>query len=126
MGMRDQDAGADRLSRREMITAVAGAATALAWAGPTSAARRLGPSDKVNLAVIGAGGKGADNMAKLTGQNIVAACDVDFEHVAAALTDKQGKIKPEREVLKAAYDKTQRYSDYRRMFDARKDIDAVI
>ena len=38
------------------------------------AGRRLGPSDKVNLAVIGAGGKGADNMAKLTGQNIVASC----------------------------------------------------
>jgi predicted dehydrogenase len=109
-----------------MITAVAGAATALAWAGPTFAARKLGPNDKVNLAVIGAGGKGADNMAKLTGQNIVASCDVDYDHVLAALTDRQGKVKPEREALKAAYDKAPRYADYRRMFDARKDIDAVI
>jgi predicted dehydrogenase len=110
------------LTRRGLIASVAAAA----FAAPALAAPRRRPSDKVNLAVIGAGGKGADNMLRLTGQNIVAACDVDFDHVLAALYDKQGALRPGRQALKDAYDKAERYADYRRMFDARKDIDAVV
>ncbi|HET6969801.1 MAG TPA: Gfo/Idh/MocA family oxidoreductase [Phenylobacterium sp.] len=96
-------------------------------AGPAlSAARRLSPSDRVNIAVIGAGGQGSANMAKLTDQNIVATADVDYDHVAKALVDKQGALRPDRQALKAAYDKAERFTDYRRMLDARKDIDAVL
>ena len=82
--------------------------------------RRRSPGDRVNVAVIGAGGMGASNMAKLTSQNIVAMCDVDMAHVAKSVAD------PKRAVLKAAYDKADKYADYRRMFDARKDVDAVL
>ena len=64
---------------REGITRRAwlGGAAALAMPG-VAGARRIGANDRVNLAVIGAGGMGAQNMTRLTGQNIVAAADVDF------------------------------------------------
>lgn len=83
-------------------------------------ARRRGPGDRVNVAVIGAGGMGAANMQHLTTENIVAMADPDMAHVATSLTD------PARAPLKAAYDRAAKYGDYRRMFDARKDIDAVV
>ncbi len=43
--------------------------------------RRSGP---LNLGVIGVGGRGADNLAGVAGENIVALCDVDATHLAAA------------------------------------------
>jgi len=117
---------ADRagFTRRGLMGAAAGTA-ALALAGP-ALARRLSPSDKVNIAVIGAGGKGADNMLRLTSQNIVATVDVDYDHVRKSLVDKTGQVPAYKQPLKAAYDKAARFDDYRRMFDAQKDIDAVL
>lgn len=116
----------DGLTRRGLVAAVGGAAAG-ALAGPVlGAARPLKPGDRVNLAVIGAGGQGASNMSKLTGQNIVATADVDYEHVLHALQDGKGQIRPERQALKDAYDKAQRFTDYRRMLDERKDIEAVL
>jgi predicted dehydrogenase len=115
-------------SRRALL---GGAAATAAWmALPTRASAQKiakpGAGARVNVAVIGAGGKGADDMAALTSQNIVAACDVDFERVARQMLDKSGAVKPERVALKAAYDSAERYSDYRQMFDKRKDIEAVL
>jgi predicted dehydrogenase len=118
--------GLVQATRRDVVTAMAGTA-ASALAGPAMAGRRRPRSgDKVNLAVIGAGGQGAANMAKLTGQNIVATTDVDYDHVHSALTTKAGVLRPDRAALKAAYDKARRYTDYRRMFDAEKHLDAVV
>ncbi|MBI1200200.1 MAG: gfo/Idh/MocA family oxidoreductase [Phenylobacterium sp.] len=117
--------GSSRLgavTRRSLLGAAAGAVAAPALA----AARKLAPSDKVNVAMIGAGGKGASNAGKLLSQNIVAVCDVDFEHVRRGLSDKAGNIRPEWKAVKDAYDRAERFGDYRRMLDARKDIDAVV
>ena len=123
------DSAVGGLSRRTLLGAAAASAAGLVLPAPASAKapRRIAPSDRVNVAVIGAGGMGAQNMAKLTGQNIVALADVDYERVAAsAFSDWGGKPLPEREPLRAAYEKAQRFADYRRMFDTRKDIDAVV
>jgi len=120
--------GVDRVgfTRRGLMGAAAGTA-ALALAGPgLAAARRLSPSDRVNVAVIGAGGKGADNMLRLLSQNVVATVDVDYEHVRKSLVDKTGNVPAYKQPLKDAYDKAARFDDYRRMFDAQKDIDAVL
>lgn len=113
------------LTRRDWLGGAAATAGLLAIPGQ-AAARRLRPSDRVNVAVIGAGGMGAQNMAKLTSQNIVALADVDFDHVAKSFVDNKGVARPEMQPLKAAYDRAARFADYRRMFDARKDIDAVV
>ena len=114
------------LTRRGALTGMAVTAVASASTRALGAARTLAASDRVNVAVIGAGGQGAANMTKLTSQNIVATADVDYDHVLKALSDRQGALLPARAPLKAAYDAAERFGDYRRMLDARKDIDAVV
>lgn len=112
------------VTRRGLLgTAAAAAAFASQAFGQT---RRLAPSDRVNIAVIGAGGQGSANMTKLTSQNIVATADADYDHVHGSLLDRDGKIAPSKQALKDAYDKAERFTDYRKMLDARKDIDAVL
>ena len=114
------------LTRRDALRGVAVTAASVVGSHALAAPRRLAPSDRVNVAVIGAGGQGASNASKLTGQNIVAIADVDYAHVLKALSDKQGGLLPARVPLKQAYDRAERFDDYRRMLDARKDIDAVV
>lgn len=109
------------IDRRSWLGGAAALAAGLS-AAPAGAQkrRRRAANDRVNVAVIGAGGMGAANMERLTGENIVAMADPDMAHVAKAVAD------PKRAALKAAYDKAVKYADYRRMFDARKDVDAVL
>jgi predicted dehydrogenase len=69
---------------------------------------------------------GANNMAALTSQNIVALADPDFEHVARSMLNREGALRPDRELLRGAYERAEHFADYRRMFDRRRDIDAVV
>jgi len=70
------------------------------------------PSDRLNIAGIGIGGMGKNNVGRCEAENIVALCDVDFgENV--------------QEVF-AKYPDAKRYKDYRVMLDEQDDIDAVI
>ena len=79
-----------RSSRRDFLKQ--GAAAGLGfWAagGVSLGATRLAANDKLNVAIIGAGGQGAGNLANLerTGQvNIVALCDPDARRAGAAFT----------------------------------------
>lgn len=75
----------------------------------------IAPSDQLNLAAIGAGGKGASDIrnASVGGrERVMALCDVDFSAERASTTVK-------------AFPKAKLYSDYREMLDKEKDIDAV-
>jgi predicted dehydrogenase len=70
------------------------------------------PSEKLNIAGIGVGGRGADDLRELESQNIVALCDVD--DVRAADTFKR-------------YPNARKYKDFREMLDREdKNIDAVV
>ncbi len=74
----------------------------------------MAPSDQLNLAAIGAGGKGRSDIrnASVDGRERVAAlCDVDFSGSAASSVE--------------AFPDAKIYHDYRKMLDAEKDIDAV-
>ncbi|RFS17860.1 Gfo/Idh/MocA family protein [Emticicia sp. C21] len=74
----------------------------------------ISPSDQLNLAAIGSGGKGRSDItnASVKGrERVVALCDVDFSG-SAAQTVKQ-------------FPNAKLYADYREMFDKEKDIDAV-
>jgi len=116
-------------TRRDFVATGAAALGALSFSDLAEAAprkRKRSPSDLVNIAIIGAGGMGAQNATNLVSQNIVALADPDFEHVAAAFLDDKGQPNPERVALKAKYDVAAKYADYRRMFDTQKDIDAVV
>jgi len=70
------------------------------------------PSEKLDIACIGVGGKGFDNVRNVMSENIVALCDVDTERGADAF-----KMFP----------KAKQYRDYRVLFDKEeKNIDAVV
>ena len=64
----------------------------------------------LSFAVIGAGGRGVDNITDLRSENIVALCDVDWERAAKTF---------------AKYPDVPRYKDFRIMLEKQKDIDAV-
>lgn len=74
-------------------------------------AGNIAPSEKLNIAGIGVGGMGKSNIMQLESENIVALCDVDHEY--AAETFKR-------------YPKAKVYTDFRKMLDKQKDIDAVM
>ena len=69
------------------------------------------PSEKLNIAFIGIGGQGKENLKACEGENIVALCDVDW-HYAGPVFQSHPDVK--------------RYKDFRRMLDEQKDIDAVV
>jgi predicted dehydrogenase len=72
---------------------------------------RTAPSEKLNIAGIGVGGRGASNLAAVSSENIVALCDVDEKNAAGTFR---------------RYPNAKRYRDFRRMLEKEKDIDAVI
>jgi predicted dehydrogenase len=72
------------------------------------------PSDQLNLAAIGAGGKGSSDIrnASVNGrERVVALCDVDFSGSASRSVE--------------AFPDAKLYADFRVMLDQEKDIDAV-
>ena len=71
------------------------------------------PSEKLNLAIIGIGGKGKSDARACSGENIYALCDVDFANNNA----------PE---VVSQYPKAKRYKDYRVMLEKEKSIDGVV
>ncbi len=74
----------------------------------------VAPSDQLNLAAIGAGGKGSSDIANASvngRERVVALCDVDFSGSAKASVER--------------FPKAKRYQDYREMLEKEQDIDAV-
>ncbi len=98
------------ISRREFM---GGAAAAMAFTIVPSHVLAQPPSEKLNVAAIGAGGMGAGNTraAASAGANIVALCDVDWKKA-----DESFKRFP----------KAKKYKDFRKMLDNEKSIEAVI
>ena len=66
------------ITRRRFLQGAALAGAALAGAPAYVSCRA--PSEKLNIAIIGSGGRGAANMRPMLGENIVALCDVSEEH----------------------------------------------
>ncbi|KAA3610078.1 MAG: gfo/Idh/MocA family oxidoreductase [Calditrichaeota bacterium] len=78
------------------------------------------PSDKLNIACIGVGGKGRSDMAAMLGENVVAICDVDdtqYKSTEAGYV-KQG-------IDTEVFSKAKRYKDFRVMLEKHNEIDAV-
>ena len=102
------------MSRRRFVgsAAVAAAPFLLVPRHVLGGAGNTPPSEKLNIAGIGAGGKGASDLGDVRSENIVALCDVDDER--AAETYKR-------------FDKAKRYHDFRKMLEKEdKNIDAVV
>src|SRR5680860_310184 len=102
------------ISRRNFLGATAASAIGFTVL-PSTVIAGLGhkpPSDKLNIAGIGVGGKGYTNLRNMETENIVALCDVDWDYA--------GKNAFKRWPL------AKQYMDYREMFETQKDIDAVM
>ena len=70
------------------------------------------PNNRLNVAVIGVGGRGKANWSKIPKENIVALCDVDDNRAASGYE---------------MFPKVKKFKDFRVMFDQMaKEIDAVI
>src|SRR5438034_10320211 len=82
---------------------VPGAVLALRGATP--------PSAKLNLAGIGIGGQGGHDLSQMESENLTALCDVDKNHAA--------------HIFKK-YPNAKQFTDYRKMLDEMKEIDAVV
>ena len=97
-----------RVSRRAFVGGAVGAASAMY-------VRRIsGAEDRVRVAVVGCGGRGADDLNELkpTGANIVALCDADERRAAKSFSE---------------YASARRYQDWRRMLEKEaSNIDAVV
>lgn len=81
------------------------------------------PSDTVNIAVVGAGGKGTSDMLSVMTENIVAICDVDDTQMAGTLKRYSGMGDAS---IVEKFNKATKYRDFRIMLEKEKNnIDAV-
>lgn len=138
------------VTRREFVTTAAATGAAFMIVPRHVLGRGLTPpSDLLNIAGVGIGGMGHNNMINVSSQNIVAFCDVDWSYAGKALDRLDEDIRSNQDDLaKAATDEdrakvqrhlanlqrlkdvhvpnAKRYQDYREMLDKQKDIDAVV
>jgi len=117
-----------RISRRDFL-GLAGTSTIGFAIVPRHALGGRGyqaPSDTLNLAIVGAGGRGASVMSHLLNENIVAICDVDWNRVDQSMRDRAGNIPESRATLMQRYERAKHYEDFQRMLDLQPDIDALV
>jgi predicted dehydrogenase len=104
----------NNFTRRNFIGASAATAAGLTIL-PNQVVSGLGhtpPSDKLNIAAIGVGGKGHANLKNMKSENIVALCDIDWNYASKTFEE---------------YPTAKHYKDFRIMLEEmNKDIDAVL
>jgi predicted dehydrogenase len=99
-----------QIERRTFLksSAAAGAGLMILKSGILKAGQS--PNEKLNIAAIGVGGRGADDLNGVKSENIVALCDVNTKNLAAAAEK---------------FPKAKTYEDWRKCLE-QKDIDAVV
>lgn len=97
------------ISRRRFLHA--SAAAGIATFGAPAIVRGQNLNSKLNIAIIGAGGRGGANLEGVSSENIVALCDVNADNLAAAA---------------AKYPKARQIGDFREVYDHAKEFDAVV
>ena len=100
---------APQITRRQFVRSALTAAGAAAGMPALLRGRNL--NDKLNIAIIGAGGRGITDTAGVASENIVALCDVDASAVEKAAT---------------LHSRAKKFTDFRKLFDHPGDFDAVV
>ena len=98
------------LSSRRSFIRRTGAAAGAALAFPSILSAQ-GAGEKLNIAVIGSGGRGGSNLGDVSSENIVALCDVNERNLDAAAQK---------------HPKARKYVDFRKLYEDAKDFDAVV
>ncbi len=98
------------VNRRRFLqtSAVAGAAAIL---GAPAIVHGRNLNEKLNIAIIGSGGRGGDNMNAVSSENIVALCDVN-EHNLNKAAEK--------------FPQARKVADFRNLYDHAGEFDAVV
>ena len=102
---------ANNTTRRDFLktAAVAGVGLTILPSGVLSG--KNSPSDKLNIALIGAYGRAMAHYDAIKNENVVALCDVDEKNLALAAAKFRG---------------AKRYTDWRKCLDEEKNLDAVV
>ena len=101
-----------RVSRRRFLTTSAAAVTAAGVHSELSARIAEAPSERINIAAVGAAGRNAANIRGTSTQNIVAMADIDADNLG------KGSV---------AHPNVRKYRDFRMMLEKEADrIDAVV
>ncbi|MHC4582341.1 MAG: Gfo/Idh/MocA family protein, partial [Planctomycetota bacterium] len=101
-----------QLNRRDFLRNAARAGSGLVILSNSRLVRGTEANEKLNIAGIGVGGRGAADVNGVASENIVALCDIDHTHAAQTFERFPG---------------ARRYKDFRRMLDEMHDkIDAVV
>jgi len=99
-------------TRRDFLKSSLFGASGVLLVRDSKAAFGYQANDKLNLAAIGIGGMGRGNIANVSGENLVALCDVHQSHAAKTFE---------------AHPQVKRYQDFRRMLDEiDRQLDAVV
>ncbi|MEX2380835.1 MAG: Gfo/Idh/MocA family oxidoreductase, partial [Opitutales bacterium] len=100
----------NKITRRTFLrnTAIAGGVTVLT--GGAFKSNAYAANEKLNVGLIGVGGRGGAFHGAATGEHFVAMCDVDANRMANLANDNPN---------------TKTYQDYRRMLDVHRNLDAV-
>ena len=97
--------------RRDFLKQTALAGAGLWVVGSDLLARDRSPNEKLNIGIIGAGGRGEGDTDGVKGENIVALCDVDAKTLGKAAEK---------------FPQAKTYRDFRKMLEEQKDLDAVV
>ena len=105
-----QPRATDQINRRTFLAKSAVAAGAMTFVAPAILrARNL--NEKLNIAIIGSGGRGGSNLGSVSSENIVALCDVNENNLNSAA---------------AKYPQARKAIDFRKLYDHEKEFDAVV
>ena len=77
----------------------------------------VSPSDKINIAAVGAGGKGRSDIQAVAHENIYAVCDIDDTRLSETMNESW---------TAPFKDRAKTYRDYRVMLDENPEIDALL
>jgi len=121
-----QKSQGESMTRRNFIGSAATTAAAFmivprhALGGPGY----IAPSDKLNIACVGIGGKGSSDFTSVAKENIIAICDVDATQFEKCKEHIEKEASDQTEIMKK-FEKAPRYKDFRKMLDKEKSIDAI-
>jgi predicted dehydrogenase len=103
---------AQNMHRRDMIRNTTLAGVGVWLAGTGARAESNSPNEKLNIAVIGIGGRGRANLNGVARENVVALCDVDDKRAGDAYEK---------------FPKAKKFYDFRKMLEEMdSQIDAVV
>jgi predicted dehydrogenase len=103
------NSASEGLSRRQFLNQTAAAGIVTFSAPAIIRGRNL--NDKLNLAIIGSGGRGSDNIRGVESENIVILCDVNESNLNRAAE---------------RHAQARKIVDFRKVYDHAKEFDAVV